>query len=133
MLDSLLSAGNITAAIIAAIVGAIVLWRRDRREQRTEPITESTAILAQQKQLTDMALEMAEAAHKETERNRADLLKVRSEVDALKVERARDKTVIRRLLDHIRILEHLIAERLPGTDLPTLDADIHVEELLRET
>ena len=75
-----------------------------------------------------MALEMAEAAHKETERNRADLLKVRSEVDALKVERARDKTVIRRLLDHIRILEHLIAERLPGTDLPTLDADIHVED-----
>ena len=49
------------------------------------------------------------------------------QLSLVRAERVRDKSVIRRLLDHIRILEQLIAAQLPGTTIPTLDADIRIE------
>ena len=65
-----------------ALIAAIISFRKDKREERAEPITESTAILTQQRGLVDTAIEMAKLAQTETAAARTEAQAARAEAYA---------------------------------------------------
>lgn len=118
-------------ALISTAVTTLISWRKDRREDRAEPITHDTAVIAQQKTVVDAALQLVESLSEQMGKVRAEQAAQGVEIADLRSQQVRDKAMIRRLMDRIaRLMEHIahtgtwIAARLPGETYPALAEDL---------
>lgn len=71
-------------ALLGLIAKSVLDWRKDNRDQRSEPITHDTAIVAQASAAADIALRTAERLDGEVTRQAGEIVALRGELVMLR-------------------------------------------------
>lgn len=89
-------------ASCSGIIGAAISWRKDQREERAEPITQSTAILTQQREVAISAMDMARQAQESAKKSNVAALAAMKEAETARLEAmgAREESRLAQIESH---------------------------------